>query len=130
MNDDLHVETWLTLPDVAERLGTDVGRVRRMLQERRLVAVRRGEHSVLSVPDRFLAATAPGGWEVIPALQGTLVLLGDAGYTEEQSIRWLFAPDPSLVIQGTSLDRPLAPIDALAAGHKTEIRRRAQGIAF
>ena len=36
-----------TLPDVAERLGVRLGDVRRMLEERQLVAVRRGERKVL-----------------------------------------------------------------------------------
>ena len=51
--DDL-VDEWLTLPDVADRLGEDLAKVRRLVQERRLIAVRRGVPPVLSVPARFL----------------------------------------------------------------------------
>ena len=50
---------WLTLPDVAERLGVRLGDVRRMLEERQLVAVRRGERKVLSVPVDFLGEDGP-----------------------------------------------------------------------
>lgn len=130
MSDDLRVDAWLNLPDVAERLGTDVGRVRRLIQERRLFAVRQGERQILSVPERFLVRTADGGWEVVPALQGTLVLLTDAGFSDEEAIRWLFTADESLAVQGWFPDRVPTPIDALAAGHKTEIRRRAQALAL
>ncbi len=126
----LPVDSWLPLPDVADRLGTDVGRVRRMLQERRISAVRVGERRILSVPERFLVATAAGGWQAVPALQGTLVVLDDAGCTDEEAIRWLFTPDASLAVQGWSIGRVPAPIDALAAGHKTEVRRRAQALGL
>lgn len=120
------VDTWLTLPDVAERVGLDVGKVRRMLQERRLVGVRRGDPRVLSVPERFLVpartpadrdAAATGEWIPLPWLQGTLTVLADAGFSDAEAIVWLFTPDETL---------PGSPIDALRAGQKTEVRRRAQ----
>lgn len=130
MTDDLRVDAWLNLPDVAERLGIDVGRVRRLIQERRLFAVRQGERQILSVPERFLVRTTDDGWEVVPALQGTLVLLTDAGFSDEEAIRWLFTADESLAVQGWFPDHVPTPIDALAAGHKTEIRRRAQALAL
>jgi len=130
VTDDLRVDAWLNLPDVAERLGIDVGRVRRLIQERRLFAVRQGERQILSVPERFLVRTTDDGWEVVPALQGTLVLLTDAGFSDEEAIRWLFTADESLAVQGWFPDHVPTPIDALAAGHKTEIRRRAQALAL
>jgi hypothetical protein len=113
--DDL-VSTWLTVPDVAELVGLDVGKVRRLLQERYLVGVRRGERNVLSVPAALIADGAP-----LPELRGTLVVLADSGYDDEAAIRWLFTPDDSL---------PGTPVDALRAGRKTEVRRRAQALAF
>jgi hypothetical protein len=113
---DALVSDWLTLPDVAERLGLDVGKVRRLLQDRYLVGVRRGERNVLSVPAAFIAEGAPLG-----ELRGTLTVLADSGYDDEAAIRWLFTPDDSL---------PGTPVDALRAGRKTEIRRRAQALAF
>jgi len=111
------VGSWLTLPEVAERLGTDVGKVRRMLQDGQLLAVRRGERNVLSVPERLLG---PEG--VLVHLAGTVTVLTDSGLTAEESVRWLFTPDDSIV--GGS------PIEALHNGHKTEVRRRAQALAF
>lgn len=113
---DVLVSTWLTVPDLADRLGLDVGKVRRLLQERYLVGVRRGERNVLSVPEALIIDGAP-----LPELQGTLVVLADSGYDDEAAIRWLFTPDDSL---------PGTPVDALRAGWKTEVRRRAQALAF
>ena len=117
MNDlDQLVGTWLTLPDVAERLGTDVGKVRRLVQDRVLLAVRRGDPRVLSVPEALLRDGEP-----LPELRGTLTLLADCGFDDVAAMEWLFTPDESL---------PGTPIDALRAGRKTEIRRRAQALAL
>lgn len=126
--DDL-VDEWLTLPDVADRLGEDVAKVRRLVQERRLIAVRRGEPPVLCVPARFLVPGhlanpanpgVPGAgaaWTVLAALQGTFTVLADVGFTDEQAIVWLFTPTDEL--SGT-------PMDALLAGRKSLVRRLAQ----
>lgn len=127
---DSLVDEWLPLPDVAERLGIDVGKVRRLVQENKLVAVRHGERKILSVPGKFLLERADGGWEVVPSLQGTLVLLADAGFSDEDAVGWLFTPDPSLETLGTGPVPPRTPVDALRGGHKTEIRRRAQALAL
>jgi excisionase family DNA binding protein len=113
---DVLVSEWLTIPDVAERLGLDVGKVRRLLQDGCLAAIRRGERNVLAVPAAFVADGAP-----LPELRGTLTVLRDSGYDDEAAIRWLFTPDDSL---------PGTPIEALRLGRKTEIRRRAQALAF
>jgi hypothetical protein len=126
---DSLVDEWLTLPDVSERLGLDLGKVRRLLQERRLVGARRGEPKILSVPAQFLVpghlanpsqpSHTEGGpqWTVLSALQGTFTVLSDAGFSDEDAIAWLFTEDPSL---------PGTPIAALREGRKTEVRRRAQ----
>jgi len=42
---------------------------------------------------------------------------------DAEILRWLFTPDASLPVQG-------APIDAILAGFKTEVRRRAMEAAF
>jgi hypothetical protein len=113
---DALVGDWLTVPDVAERLGLDAGKVRRLLQDRYLVAVRRGERNILSVPAALIVDGA-----ALPELRGTLTVLADSGYDDEAAIRWLFSPDDSL---------PGTPVDALRGGRKTEVRRRAQALAF
>ncbi len=116
--DDLEslVDEWLTVPDVADRLDTDISKVRQMLQEGHLLAIRRGERNVLSIPALLLG---PDG--LLLELPGTVNVLADAGYDQVEALRWLFTPDDSIV--GGS------PIGALHAGHKTEVRRRAQALA-
>jgi hypothetical protein len=109
------VSEWLTVPDVAERLGIDVVKVRALLKDRQLLARRRGERDVLSIPAEFIQ----DGW-VLKGLPGTLVLLLDARYTDEEALRWLFTDD----------DLPGSPIDALRANRGTEVRRRAQALGF
>lgn len=128
---DQLVGAWLTVPDVAQMLGVDAGKVRRLLQERRLVGVRRGDPPVLSVPADFLvpghlanpaAPDVPSDdrpWTVLASLQGTLTVLGDDGFSDAEMIAWLFAVDESL---------DASPIAALRAGRKTEVRRVAQAL--
>jgi hypothetical protein len=110
------VDRWLTLPEVAERLELDVGKVRRLIRDRCLAAVRRGQPAVLSIPEALLQGSAP-----LPELRGTLTVLADAGYDDASALQWLFTPDESL---------PGTPIQALQGGRKTEVRRRAQALAF
>ncbi len=116
---DALVGEWLTLPDVAEVLGTDVGKVRRQVSERNLVGVRRGERSTFQVPAAFLVATGDGH-EVLGALRGTVLVLADAGLPDDEILRWLFEPEDSM---GTT------PIEALRAGRKHEVRRVAQTVS-
>ena len=56
-------------------------------------------------------------------MRGTVTVLADSGLDDAEAIRWLFTPDPTLPEGAT-------PIDALQAGQKTEIRRRAAELAF
>jgi len=109
------VGEWLTLPDVAERMGTDLVAVRQLLRDGQLAALRRGERNVLSVPAAFLDGRA-----VLKGLPGTLTVLKDSGYRTSEAIRWLFTDD----------ELPGSPIDALVENRGTEVRRRAQALAF
>ncbi len=112
---DALVGEWLTLPDVAERMGTDVIAVRQLLRDGDLLALRRGERNVLSVPAAFLS-----GSTLVKGLTGTLTVLGDSGFSPVETVRWLFTDD----------DLPGPPIAALVENRGTEVRRRAQALAF
>ena len=116
--DDLEtlVGSWLTLPDVAEQLDVIVTRVHNLIKERQLIDARLGEQRIRYVPAEFL--TDQG---VLKPLRGTIMVLQDAGFDDLEIIRWLFTEDESL---------PGRPIDALRAGRKTEIRRRAQAMGW
>jgi hypothetical protein len=107
------VQGWLTVPDIAERLGRSVTEVRRLLEDRELIGIRRGERSVLSVPEAFLDDDGP-----VPALKGTFTVLADGGFSDAEIIAWLFAPDPTWPGGSTAMA-------ALLGGFKTEVRRRA-----
>ena len=119
-DDDLEqlVGEWLTVPDLGERLGLRLSDVRQMLVDRQVLGVRIGARQVMSVPSRFVTGAGP-----LPELPGTFTVLGDGGMTDAEILRWLFTPDDTLPVQG-------APIDALLAGFKTEVRRRAMEAAF
>lgn len=112
--DDL-VADWMNLPDVAEHLGEKLPAVRKLLQDHQLVALRRGDPPVLSVPTALVEPT------LLPGLAGTWVLLADCGFSDLEALRWLFSPDP---------DSGGTPVQELRAGRRREIRRRAQALAF
>ncbi len=110
------VPAWLNLPEVAQALDLPITRVHSLISDRSLVSVRVGERGIRSVPAEFLVEGS-----VLDSLRGTVVVLADSGYEDEDIIRWLFTADESL---------PGRPIDALREGRKTEIRRRAQAAAW
>jgi len=106
--------TWLSIPELVDLLGVPQGKVRRLLEERILLGTR--VDGVLKVPSDFLVDGEPLG-----DLRGTLVVLGDAGFTDDECIHWLLNDEDSL---GTT------PVAALKAGRKAEVRRVAQALGF
>lgn len=112
---DSVVGTCLSLAEVADRLGIPPGRIRQLLRDRKLVAVRRAD-GTLGVPAAFL-----DGEHILKGLHGTLTLLFDCGFDEPEAIRWLFTADDSL---------PGTPIQAMAEHRGTEVNRRAQAMAI
>ena len=105
---------WLTIPDIVELLGVSQGKVRQLIQDRIILAVR--VDGVLKVPASFFQGNEP-----LHELRGTLILLADNGYSDDEAMHWLITEEEAL---GT------APIDALRAGRKAEVRRVAQALAF
>ncbi|GAA4194254.1 Rv2175c family DNA-binding protein [Gryllotalpicola kribbensis] len=105
--------TWLTVPELVEILGVSPSRVRRLIDDKHLLGSRRG--GPLAVPADFLSGNEP-----LSELRGTLIVLGDAGFTDDEAIDWLLTEDETL---------GAAPIDALRSGRKTEVRRVAQALA-
>ena len=112
---DALVGEWLSLPEVADRLGIPPGRVKQLLRDRKLLAVTRPEGTAV-VPAAFL-----DGSQIVKGLCGTLTLLRDCGFDELEALRWLFTADESL---------PGTPIDAICKHRGTEVNRRAQTLAF
>ena len=105
----------LQLPDVAARLGLPLTRVQQALRDGHLIAIRRA--GALLVPAAFL--TDDGA--IVKGLPGTITVLTDSGFTPDDILRWLFTADDSL---------PGTPIEALRTNRGTEVKRRAQALAF
>lgn len=106
--------TWLTIPEVVEALGLSPGKVHRLLEERILLGAK--VDGVLKVPAEFIVEGEPLG-----DLRGTLVVLADAGYSDDECMKWLLGEEDSL---GTT------PVAALRGGRKAEVRRVAQALGF
>lgn len=104
----------LPIPEIAARLGLAVSRVQQLIRDGHLLAVKQG--GVLVVPLDFLDGEA-----VVKGLPGTVTVLRDGGYSDEEILRWLFAEDTSL---------PGTPIAALRSNRGREVKRRAQAMAF
>lgn len=114
-NVDTLVEKWLTLPEAADALGVPVTRVRQLVAEHQLLAVRRGASNALVVPADLIA-----DGRVLKGLPGVLTLLSDARYSDDEALAWLYVDD----------DLPGSPVQALAENRGTEVKRRAQALGF
>lgn len=104
---------WLTMPELVEALGEPLGRVRRLIDESYLIGSKRG--GAFAVPTVFLLDGRP-----LPALRGTVIVLHDAGFSDDEAIDWLLEPEESI---------GMPPIEALRAGRKSEVRRVAATLA-
>jgi Rv2175c C-terminal domain of unknown function len=105
---------WITLPDLAERLEVPVTKVHQMIRDGALLAFR--NEGVVRVPVELVASR-----NVIKHLPGVLTVLRDAGYSDEEALRWLYSPDDTL---------PGTPAVALSGNGATEVKRRAQALGF
>ncbi|MEU2393683.1 Rv2175c family DNA-binding protein [Streptomyces sp. NPDC059851] len=113
---DALVPAWLHLPDIAEMLDVEVTRVRQLVKEGQLIAVRRGENRTLQVPADFIDGT-----KLVKGLTGLLTVLRDDGFSDEEMLEWLFTADETL---------PGTPVQALRENRGTEVKRRAQALAL
>ncbi|CAN5423464.1 Rv2175c family DNA-binding protein [soil metagenome] len=105
---------WLTLPELVDILGIGVSKVRRLIEDHSLLASK--IDGVWKVPESFIRDSEP-----LPELRGTLLVLHDSGYSDDEAMHWLLTAEESIGIP---------PIDALRAGRKAEVRRVAQALGF
>lgn len=105
---------YLTIPDLVERFRLAPGKVRRLIEDHHLAAVR--IDGVLKVPAEFVQGDEP-----LSALRGTLLVLLDAGFDNDEAVAWLLQENDELGER---------PIDALIAGRKSAVRRATQSLAF
>ncbi|MDL9981405.1 Rv2175c family DNA-binding protein [Microbacterium sp. ASV49] len=101
------------MPDLVEVLNEPLGRVRRLLDEHQLIGSRRD--GAFKVPSIFIVDGHP-----LSSLRGTIIVLQDAGFGDDEVIDWLLEVDDTIGI---------SPIDALLQGRKSEVRRVAQTLA-
>ncbi|MCW2918622.1 MAG: hypothetical protein JWN52_6690 [Actinomycetia bacterium] len=111
--DDL-VGEWLSLSEAAIALGLNQNKTKQLIRDHKLLGV--PHDGTFKVPAIFIQDK-----QVVKGLSGTLTLLADAGFSEVETLRWLFTDDDTL---------PGTPAQALAENRGTEIRRRAQALAF
>lgn len=104
---------WLTTPDLVEVLDLSLGRVRRLIAEQFLVGSTR--NGPFAVPSIFIVDGAP-----LSSLRGTIIVLKDAGFSDDEVIDWLLSHDDEL---------GRTPIAALLDGHKSAVRRVARTLA-
>jgi Rv2175c C-terminal domain of unknown function len=107
---------WLALPDLADQIGEPLTKIRDWVRERRLVVIERGDPPVKCVPVEFVAHG-----DLIKGLFGALTVLADAGYSPEESLRWLLTDEATL---------PGRPVDLMAEGRHHAVKRRAMTLAF
>jgi hypothetical protein len=105
---------WINLPDVAEKLDVTVSKVHQMIRDGALLAVRRD--GVRVVPADLVANST-----VLKHLPGVLTLLRDAGYNDEEALRWLYQPDETLDGNAAA---------GLGGPRAREVKRRAQALGF
>jgi Rv2175c C-terminal domain of unknown function len=105
---------WVTLPDVADKLDLSISKVNQMVRDGHLLAVRRD--GIRVVPAELVANSI-----VLKHLPGVLTLLRDAGYNDEEALRWLYEPDETL--DGNAAR-------GLGGDRAREVKRRAQALGF
>ena len=105
---------WINLPDVADRLGVSISKVHQMIRDGSLLAVRRD--GIRVVPAELVANSI-----VLKHLPGVITLLRDAGYNDEEALRWLYEPDQTVDGCGAK---------GLGGDRAREVKRRAQALGF
>jgi hypothetical protein len=113
---DALVGDWLDWAQAGERLGVSVSKVRQLIREHQLAAAVPAPGAGQRVPAALI-----GDGEVVKGVPGVLTVLHDGGYDDRSALTWLFTPDDTL---------PGRPIDALRANRGSEVKRRAQAMAF
>ena len=109
------VPEWLEWSEVAELLGVTPSKVRTMIREHELAQAVSAPGAGPRVPADFIQDGL-----VVKGLSGLLVMLHDHKFDDRECIAWLFLDD----------DLPGRPIDALRENRGTEVKRRAQAMAF
>lgn len=109
------VADWLTWDQAAAQMGVTPATVRTLVRDHALAAAKPGPGAPQGVPALFLVDGEP-----VKGLPGLLTLLHDSGFDDRECIAWIFL----------DADLPGRPIDALHENRGSEVKRRAQALAF
>ena len=110
------VPEWIDWAGAAQQLGVTVGKVKTMIRDHQLAAAVPAPGEGQKVPAAFVQDGV-----VVKGLPGLLTLMHDNRYDDREIIAWLFLEQEDL---------PGRPIDALRENRGTEVKRRAQAMAF
>jgi len=110
------VGEWLDWGQASDLLGVSVSKVRQLIREHQLAAVVPSPGAGQKVP----AALIMDG-QIVKGVPGVLTVLHDGGYDDREALTWLFTADDTV---------PGRPIDALRENRGSEVKRRAQAMAF
>ncbi|MCD4526302.1 MULTISPECIES: Rv2175c family DNA-binding protein [unclassified Nocardioides] len=110
------VPEWIDWAEAAQQLGVTVGKVKTMIRDHDLAAAVPVPGEGQKVPAAFVQDGL-----VVKGLPGLLTLMHDNRYDDREIIAWLFLEQEDL---------PGRPIDALRENRGTEVKRRAQAMAF
>lgn len=110
------IDDWLDWKEAAEALGISVSKLRRHIKEHQLAAAVPSPGAGQQVPAELIM-----DGDIVKGVPGLLTVLHDGGWDDREILHWLFTPDDSL---------PGRPIDALREDRGSEVKRRAQAMAF
>ncbi|WP_052450814.1 Rv2175c family DNA-binding protein [Actinomyces polynesiensis] len=109
----------LTIDEAARRLGIEPRRIKQLVRDRQLFLVTAPDGS-RAVPAEIITQ-GEHGWEPLWNLPGTLTLLADGGFSDEEAVAWLHTEREEL--GGT-------PMEALLAGRHHLVNTIAGTLAF
>ena len=108
------VNQWLSYQEAADLLGVSKGKVARLVEDKALFSVRVDKEPM--IPAEIIIEGEP-----LASIRGTLIVLEDAGFNPEQAAEWLYEYQEELAE---------TPIQSLARGRKSAVRRLAQSLAI
>ncbi|MFC6153309.1 Rv2175c family DNA-binding protein [Nocardioides yefusunii] len=109
------VPEWIDWSAAGKILTVSVGRVRTMIREHQLAQAVPSPGRGQLIPALFFQ-----DGEVVKGLSGLITMMHDGGYDDREIIAWLYS----------DLELPGRPIDALRENRGSEVKRRAQAMAF
>jgi hypothetical protein len=110
------ITEWLDWKAAGAALGVPATKVRQLIRDHQLAGAVPREGAGQQVPADLIM-----DGEIVKGVPGLVTLLHDGGYDDREILAWMFTDDDTL---------PGRPIDALRENRGSEVKRRAQAMAF